>query len=141
MSGMVSADEQSKVPRVFILITVGMPDFASVFFGKYPPLALMVIICFPFSMRTLSEARVCAVFELCFFSFRIEGEFSAFRKKRNHAIRTTRIATAKSVILKMFFFIGVACECFRILPFVLTLCIIIPAKAGMTDEVFQLAFQ
>jgi len=50
---MFSADEQSNVPRVFIVMTVGTPALAVVAFGKYPPLALIVIICLPSTMLTL----------------------------------------------------------------------------------------
>ncbi len=53
IDGMTRAEEQSKVPCVFILRTVGMFAFAVVFRGEYPPLALISIICFPSTIETL----------------------------------------------------------------------------------------
>src|SRR3989338_4246747 len=53
MLGMLTADEQSNVPLVFIFIIVGMSAFAVVIRGKYPPFAPISIICFPLRILTL----------------------------------------------------------------------------------------
>lgn len=52
--GMRTDDEQSKVPFVSNRMIVGIPAFAILFRGWYPPFAEISIICFPSTTLTLS---------------------------------------------------------------------------------------
>ena len=58
MLGIVTADEQSNVAFVFMRKTVGMPAFAAVSLGEYPPFASISTICLPFATDTLSMLGV-----------------------------------------------------------------------------------
>ena len=59
--GIATDAEQSNVPFVFIRRTVGMPAFAALSFGEYPPLASISIICFPSVMDTFATLGVAPV--------------------------------------------------------------------------------
>lgn len=49
---MIRLAEQSNVPFVVTLKTVGMPAFATTLRGEYPPFALISIICLPSTTET-----------------------------------------------------------------------------------------
>ncbi len=52
-AGMLIAEEQSNVPLVIIFNVVWVSALAIVFLGKYPPLAFIVMVCFPSTKLTL----------------------------------------------------------------------------------------
>ena len=58
MLGIATDAEQSKVPFVFIRSKVGMPAFAALSFGEYPPFASISTICFPSVMDTFATLGV-----------------------------------------------------------------------------------
>src|SRR3989338_1491382 len=60
---MTKADEQSNVPLVLTFITVGIPAWAVVTLGEYPPLALISIICLPSITFTLFSVGGVIPFE------------------------------------------------------------------------------
>src|SRR5690606_32177758 len=51
--GILTAEEQSKVPVVLNRKIVGIPEVPMLFIGKYPPLAVTSMICLPSSTYTL----------------------------------------------------------------------------------------
>lgn len=53
-AGTVRAEEQSKVPLVWTLMTVGIFALAMVTRGAYPPFALISITCFPSTMEVFA---------------------------------------------------------------------------------------
>ena len=62
--GIRTVEEQSNVPLVINLNVVGIPALAMLFLGLNPPLAVISIICWPFTMLTLSAGATLVVFEL-----------------------------------------------------------------------------
>ena len=56
--GIATDAEQSNVPFVFIRRTVGMPAFAALSLGEYPPLASISTICFPSAVDTFATLGV-----------------------------------------------------------------------------------
>jgi len=63
--GIRTDDEQSNVPFVSNRKIVGIPAFAMLLRGWYPPLAWISMICFPSTIVTLLTLIVClAVFPL-----------------------------------------------------------------------------
>ena len=61
MLGIVTAEEQSNVAFVFMRNTVGIPAFAAVSLGEYPPFAEISIICLLFATDTLSTLGAAAM--------------------------------------------------------------------------------
>lgn len=61
--GIRTAMEQSKVPLVLNRMIVGKPALATLFLGKYPPLAVISIICLPSITLALSAGILFSALE------------------------------------------------------------------------------
>ena len=60
MLGIERDEVQSNVAFVFMRNTVGIPAFAAVSFGEYPPFTPISTICLPFAIDTLSTLGAAA---------------------------------------------------------------------------------
>ena len=61
MLGIERDEVQSKVAFVFMRNIVGIPAFAAVSFGEYPPFTPISTICLPFAIDTLSTLGAAAM--------------------------------------------------------------------------------